>query len=212
MLALASFLFASPDSPRDGLVFAVPQLLGMSEAEAIGQLRAGDERVYERIYRVFQPRLVAVASQYTPVSVAEEIAQDVLTLLWERRDAWPESRGITTYLYASARNRARDYVRHQGVVGRVAAASVAENDVPGTGTMGTSPQATLEREEFGRAFVREVNRLPDGAKTAFTLRWVHGLSYSEIAAVMGAGEPAVRKQVSRARETLLIALQRYVEG
>jgi len=58
--------------------------------------------------------------------------------------------------------------------------------------------------EIGRALVRE------GARVAFTLRWVHQLSYPEIAEIMNVSEAAARKQVSRARESLLADLAGYI--
>jgi len=209
MHALAALLASSADTPRDGVVRAAPALLGMPEAEVVGRLRLDDERIYERVYRVFRPRLTAIAAEYVARGVAEEIAHDALAMLWERRHTWPPERGIATYLYAVARNRARDQLRHDGVVGRVVSEGIDAAETPGAGVAPPEPDAAIEQHELGRAFVRALRALPDGARTAFTLRWVHQLSYPEIAEIMTVSEAAARKQVSRARESLFDALAAY---
>jgi len=210
MSALATFLASAADGPRDGVIRAAPALLGIPEAEIIGRLRIDDERIYERLYRVFRPRLAAIAREYVSQAMADEIAHDVLTLVWERRATWPIERGLATYLYASARNRARDQIRHDGVVGRVVARGIEASETPAAGAPPGLPDAILERSELGQAFVRALRALPDGARVAFTLRWVHQLSYPEIAEIMNVSEPAARKQVSRARETLLTQLTAFL--
>jgi RNA polymerase sigma-70 factor (ECF subfamily) len=214
MRPAAAFLLSPPESHTDGAARIAPQLFGESEQSLIQRLRANDEPAYEQIYRVLRPRLVAIACEYVPMSVAEEIAQDVLALVWERRSTWPPARGLATYLYAAARNRAKDDLRHQGVVGRVAAVvtvTPSEHDIPGAGRPPGAPDAMVERAELGHAFVSALQRLPEGTRTAFTLRWVHQLGYPEVAEVMGISEGAARKQVSRARESLLAELREYVE-
>lgn len=210
MSACHAFLLSAPEGPRDGTGRVAPQLLGAPEAEVIDRLRAGDERTYEQVYRIFRPRLVSIAADYVMGAVAEEIAQEVLALLWDRREEWPRERGIATYLYAAARNRARDHARHQGVVGRASAGSVLAEESLGTGERPAQPDELAEQAELGRAFVRAFGALPEGARSAFTLRWVHQLGYPEVAEILGVSEPAARKQVSRAREMLLSALSGYI--
>lgn len=210
MNALSAFLSSMADGPRDGVVRAAPVLLGMPEAEIIGRLRLDDERIYERVYRVFRPRLAAIAREYVPSGIADDIAHDTLTLVWERRSTWPVERGLATYLYAVARNRARDHLRHEGVVGRVVAHGLDVVETPGAGAPPLGPDVLVERHELGQAFIKALRTLPEGARVAFTLRWVHQLSYPEIAQIMNVSEAAARKQVSRARESLLADLADYV--
>jgi RNA polymerase sigma-70 factor (ECF subfamily) len=186
-------------------------LLGTAEATLIEQIRAGDEAVYTRVYAFLAPRLIAIAQQHVPVSVAEEITQDVLLSLWEQRQPWPAARGITVYLYTVVRRRAIDHARHQGVVGRVEAAARVAEDSPGAGAAFPSPDEAVDRHDLAAAIERALEMLSERPRTAFVLRWIHQLGYAEVAEIMGVNEATARKLVSRARESLLELLRDYAQ-
>lgn len=202
-----AFLFGPDESRGGGPLRRADDVLGMPEAEAIESIRVGDEATYTRVYSAMFPRLVDIARAYVPVAVAEEIAQDALLMLWERRGEWPAMRGIAVHLYTVVRRRAIDQARHAGVVGRVAGVAVEEHEALGSGAPDIPADERVERNDLAAAIARAVARLPERPRTAFVLRWVHQLGYAEVANIMGITEVAARKQVSRAREALLEVLR-----
>ena len=57
-------------------------------------------------------------------------------------------------------------------------------------------------EELKRVVFSTIESLPDDLKTAISLRELDGLSYEEIAEVMGCPVGTVRSRIFRARETV----------
>jgi len=187
------------------------ELGGVSEQELIARLRTHDQTAFELIYRVFHPRLIAIAQGYVQsAAIAEELAQDTLLMVWERRMVWRDDDSFVVYAYATVRNRALKHVRHEGVVGRVAALAVVDEESPGQSARPESADDAIARADLITAITAALGRLPELQRTAFVLRWVHHLSYEEVAAVMQLSEVAVRKHVSRARATLVPIAMRLV--
>lgn len=205
-------LLASASESRGGGGERSVALFDVPEAELIARLRADDESVYQHVYAMLAPRLIAIAEGYVPAAVAEEVMQDALLELWANRSSWPAERGISVYLYTVVRHRAIDQARRLGMIGRVAAtAGVVQPDAPLGGSMPPErPDERIERHDLAASIARALALLPDRPRTAFTLRWIHQLSYADVATIMGISDVAARKHVSRARETLMDVLKTHL--
>jgi RNA polymerase sigma factor (sigma-70 family) len=211
MTALSALLCSAPGDPGPRAGKVTEDLFGISDAAVLDALRASSasaERMFERVYRVFHPRLVAIASGYVERAVAEELAQDVLFHVWDHRASWVPAHGIAVYLYAAARNRALKQLKHQGIAWRTAHTTISVADtIPGLGQASDTAHDRIERDDLLAYVDRALARLPELSRTAFTLRWIHQLAYAEVAVIMDIAEPAARKHVSRAREALLSVLR-----
>lgn len=206
-----ALLAASSEAYRGGPRPKLPELVDGSNAELVARLRLGSEAAFDTLYRAFHPRLVAIARTYVTVERAEELAQDMLTLVWERRTQWSPDEDLGIYLYASVRNRALSLVRHDRVVDRLEREATLSGNAVAMGQADEAADLRLEYEDVHTAIDRVLARLPEGMRTAFALRWVHELSYPEVAKIMGISEAAARKQVSRAREAVIPVLRRFAE-
>lgn len=185
-----------------------------TERELIVRLRHDDQGAFAAIYHVFHPRLIAIAESYVHSgAVAEELAQDTLLIVWDRRHQWGDDDSLVTYLYATVRNRALKYLRHQRVVGRVEDAAASEGHVFGASEYAEHPESAadlVESADLQAIVMHAVNRLPPMQRTAFLLRWVHQLNYDEIANIMEIAPTAARKHVSRARGILVPLVSRLL--
>jgi RNA polymerase sigma-70 factor (ECF subfamily) len=152
-----------------------------------------------RAYHV--PLVVFVVGYVRVVEVAEELVQDIMGRVWERRAVWEPQGSIGSYLYTAARNRAMNHVRHRKVVERVEAGVVDGDAAPGMG----SAQATDERiaaAELSGALHRAIDRLPARCRQAFLLRWQRQLSLAETAKAMGVARKTVERHWTLALKTL----------
>jgi RNA polymerase sigma-70 factor (ECF subfamily) len=189
-------------------------LVSVPDTELLACLRSADESTaesaFDTIYRTYYARLVALARPYTGRATAEELVQDVFASVWIRRTVVAPNGMLGVYLYASVRNAAISLNRHDRIVGRVEHSVLAEGDTLAMGAPEQRADSNVEYVELFAAMSRVLGSLSDGMRTAFTLRWIHELSYAEVAEIMGIAEPAARKQVSRAREAILPLLRRFV--
>jgi len=75
----------------------------------------------------------------------------------------------------------------------------------------SSPEHQLERAELSTILHRALAQLPPEYCEALVLREQIGLSYAEIAHIVGASESAVKVRVFRAKEKLRQLLAPYIE-
>ena len=81
------------------------------------------------------------------------------------------------------------------------------NQLPSTPSSG--PDRALERSQQASDVRRAIELLPDEFREAVVLREIEGLSYKEVAAVVGVPIGTVMSRLSRARERLKELLAEY---
>ena len=71
------------------------------------------------------------------------------------------------------------------------------------------PGVQLENQERASILFKNIDKLPDNQKVAFTLHHVEGLSYQEITEVMQTSLSAVESLIHRAKHNLRKSLGQY---
>lgn len=177
------------------------------DVQLVVRVRNGDEAALDEIFRNYAPALAAFVDGYVKsTAIAEEIVQDVFLWIVRNRERWTVKESIRSYLYGAARNRALDYLKHSVVEQRWAVRSQVSN--AGWEPMGEIPIDTqLVIAEQISALRRAIAKLPESRRTTLTLRWNHGLSYAEIAAIIGSSPKAVENQLNRTLNSLRKMLQ-----
>jgi RNA polymerase sigma-70 factor (ECF subfamily) len=125
----------------------------------------------------------------------DDLLQDITIAIWR---ALPRFRGECserTFIFRIAHNRAIAYItRRQLPVQDTADEVEVEDRRP-------NPEETLSAEQEGRRLLDAVQRLPVSHRQVVTLM-LEGLSYSEIADVLGISETNVGARLTRARQML----------
>lgn len=75
-----------------------------------------------------------------------------------------------------------------------------------------SPEETIHRQELWEALEKAIMELPLDYRMLITLRDIEGLSYGDIARVLGCTVAAVKAKLFRARTQLREKLRPYLEG
>lgn len=75
-----------------------------------------------------------------------------------------------------------------------------------------TPENQLFRDQLESAVHRAIRALPEDLRSAVTLRELEGLSYEEIAEVMGCPVGTVRSRIFRAREAIDRTVQAVMAG
>ena len=135
-------------------------------------------------------------------SDAEEVVQDVFVRVLEHRGSLDAIRDMRVWLVRIAWNLAIDRrrrIRPEQMDAQFAAALVS-------GSM--AADQALDEAERMQSVLRELDRLPRAERQALLLAAVEELGASEMAAVLGRSESAVRALVFRARTRLRERLER----
>jgi RNA polymerase sigma-70 factor (ECF subfamily) len=75
-----------------------------------------------------------------------------------------------------------------------------------------TPENQIFRDELEAVINQAIEELPEDLRTAVTLREYEGLSYEDIAEVMGCPVGTVRSRIFRGRETIDSRVLQLMEG
>jgi len=176
------------------------------------RLRAGDKSAFEELFRSYYDQLVSFASRIVGTSeTAEEVVQEVFLSIWRNRarnDFSPNN--LPAYLFGAVRKGATSHLRHSHVEQRWRErVTRGENHL----VLATATPAD-DQTRFNEVVVAvraAVDELPPRCREAFLLRRQRGLSYAEIAKVMGIAPKTVEVQIGAALRTLRARLARFYE-
>lgn len=125
---------------------------------------------------------------------AEDIVQDTLIRVWNKRDEWANVDSAEAYCLTIAHNLAID--RSQKMEARSVELTSETQEMPDALT----PEKELERDEQLRLVHRLINGLPEKQRTIIQLRDIEGKSYKEIADILEISEEQVKVNLFRARQ------------
>ena len=122
---------------------------------------------------------------------AEDVVQDTLIKVWNRRDEWAQFDSIEAYCLTIARNLAID--RSQKMEAQHIGLTPETQEMPDALT----PDRQLEDSEKLKLVHQLVNELPEKQRTILQLRDIEGKSYKEIADLLQVTEEQVKVNLFR---------------
>ncbi len=175
--------------------------------ELVLRAQRGDKRAFELLVNKYERKVQRLLSRLVrdPAEV-EDVTQEAFIKAFRALPTFRGESAFYTWLYRIAINTAKNYLAAQG---RKAPATVdlapedAENSADGEFSRDAS---TPEQELMSRQVAETVNSamdaLPEELRAAIMLREIEGMSYDEIAAIMGCPIGTVRSRIFRAREAI----------
>ena len=136
---------------------------------------------------------------------AEDAAQEALLKAWAGRESFDGRADPRTWLFAIARNHWRDRLRRGSV-------RPQERPMPMErlqSAASTGPPARAARAELAEALDRALDRLPPAQREALALRESEGLSFLQIAGVLGVPAATVKSRVRYALAKLAEELKPF---
>ncbi len=166
-----------------------------SDVLLVERAAGGDVRAFEVLVRRYQlPIIRLCVGMLGDRHAAEDAAQDVFFSVWRSLGRFRGDAQFSTWLFRVATNQClRDIRRRPAHTARV------PEDLPATEG---SPQGELEAAEGYAAVSAAVGRLSAEQRAALLLREVEGLTYDQIAEVLGVSMTAVKSRIYRARTEL----------
>ncbi|MBM4142571.1 MAG: sigma-70 family RNA polymerase sigma factor [Lentisphaerae bacterium] len=173
-----------------------------TERSLIERLRAGDTDAFARLFEKYRRGLLAyVRGVVRDEGLAEDVVQDCFVALARSAARINPARGVSGWLYRTARNRAIDVLRHRGfeaLPGEEFFAGGAAEAAAGT----SGPDAELMAGETARRLRGALAALPEREREVLTLRFDGGLTFNATARVLRRPLGTVLWQARRAVERL----------
>jgi len=177
----------------------------------VERVQEGDKQAFDILVKKYQHRIVVLVSRFLKDSAdVQDVTQEAFIKAYR---ALPNFRGESafyTWLYRIAVNTAKNHLVSLGR--RPPSVDLDVNDAEQfEGSLALKEQATPERlllkDEIQRVVTETIEGLSEDLRTAITLRELEGMSYEEIAEVMGCPVGTVRSRIFRARETIQVKLK-----
>jgi RNA polymerase sigma-70 factor (ECF subfamily) len=168
----------------------------VDDLSLLARCRAGDDEAFASLFRVHYPPLVRAAERLLrDRAAAEDVAQEVMLQLWRRRESLDGDVSLRAYLHQATRNRALNQLRHEKIV------HTAEPFVRGPSSLPGADAGAVTRE-LGIAAQEAIAALPADLRDAFQMSREDGLTYGEIAALLGVSVKTVEARMGRALKSL----------
>ena len=171
------------------------------ERSVLAAVSRGDKNAFAGLYDRHVSLVYGIAKRILgDPAQAEDVTQSVFTMLWAKPGSFGGG-NFAAWIARVARNAALDIVRS-------AAVRTREPEMP----IDIASDNDLEDEVFSRlqssAVVQALSTLPDDQRQAIEQAYFQGLSYSEVAARLGAPLGTVKSRIRTGLRRLWETLQR----
>jgi len=177
--------------------------VALVERHRCGDLQAFDE-VYERFGEMVYNLALRLAANREE---AADLTQEIFLRIYRHLGGFGGRSTLKTWVFRIAINHCRDRLsRHYPALQSIdddsqeGGVSIAD---PGRG-----PEDLAVAADEGRRVAEGLSRVPPVFREAVVLRDLEGLSYEEIAEVLGVRVGTVRSRIARGREQLRILLEK----
>ena len=174
---------------------------------ALSRFLSGDVLGFEQIVRYYGTMVFSLAARLVGPSDAEDVVQETFLRAYHGLAKFRGESSLKTWLYAIALNRAR---ARMGTLGRLRAMFVpgrSKEDDPfasldDAADPAASPEENAVLKERRVRLRAAIRALPEDFRAAVLLRDLEGLSYEEVAEVLGIPIGTVRSRLARGRALL----------
>ncbi len=128
---------------------------------------------------------------------AEDIVQDTLLKIWNRRDTWNQIENIEAFCFTMCRNLALDSIKRAGHDNQ----SLDDMTTQRPDRQATPSEQAIANDRI-QLVKRIVDHLPERQRSCIQLRDFEGKPYKEIAQILQMTEEQVKINIFRGRQTI----------
>lgn len=165
----------------------------------------GDKNAFNLLVVRYQNKLAHLVSRYVSASEVPDVVQETFIKAYRSLSLFKGESIFYTWLYRIAVNTAKNYLISQGrrpPSSDIDASEAESYDSAESLRDIDNPESLVLSKEVEKVVFEAIEALPDDLKTAITLREIDGLSYEEIAEIMGTPVGTVRSRIFRARDII----------
>ncbi|MBR9984643.1 MAG: sigma-70 family RNA polymerase sigma factor [Desulfosarcina sp.] len=187
----------------------------MHDEELILRLQRGDAWAFQLLVRRFRKKIFSIAFGITlDAEESRDIMQEVFLQVYRTFGDFRGDASLATWLHRITVNRSLNWKRRWARRFKwlhVSTDSTDSRSAPEPESDLPSPETRMANVQTRQRIGNALKMLPDQARTVFVLRELEGLTYEEIADVVGIKLGTVRSRLFHARKRLREILQPLME-
>jgi RNA polymerase sigma factor (sigma-70 family) len=172
----------------------------LDERELLDRIRERNVHAFERLYRLYQPRLARfLINLVQRPQLVEEVLDDTMMVVWQTAGTFRGASKVSTWIFAIAYRKALkakarwpDPVEEEPFDTRV--------------SPDPRPDEQLQHHRLHEALVDAMNQLSADHRAVVDLTYFHGMGYREIADIMACPVDTVKTRMFHARRRLKQAM------
>lgn len=190
----------------------LPSVVSLSDEDLMARVAEDDERAFPELVRRFQGRVTNLVSRIlNDRECADDLAQEVFVRVFVHRRNYRRGSKFSTWLFTIAANLAKNEIRRRVRKRNWFSLDALQELVNDSAIQLADPtegrESRMEREQLRDTVGRAIAAVPEKYRLSLVLRDIEGLSYEEIAQVLGIPGGTVRSRINRARGMLKRKLQ-----
>lgn len=184
--------------PTGVLTPELGMVLDVNGADVIEACQRGDDDAFQSLFESHGDRVYSIAYRYSgDAAAAMDIAQETFLKLLSCIQQFRGESSFESWLYRLVVNNCLDYHRRQRRF-----LTVADQVLDTFRAPRESALSDLLREERQERVQQIVAQLPEEQRIVVVLRYTEGLSYEEIADLLGCRKGTVASRLNRAHKSL----------
>jgi RNA polymerase sigma factor (sigma-70 family) len=170
------------------------------DRELLARVAAGDLQAFERMYRLYQPRLTRfLTTLLRRPQLIEEVLDDTMMVVWQTADRFRGSSKPSTWIFAIAYRKA-----HKARLRWPE--PVEEPDSDNRISEDPAPDDELHHQRLHDSLMQAMDQLSADHRAVVDLTYFHGMGYREIAEIVDCPVDTVKTRMFHARRRLRKAI------
>ena len=187
-----------------------------TDEELISRFQNGDERAYVELVNRYKDRLLNFVFQFLgDIEQAEDVVQDTMLRLYEKKHYYKEIAKFSTWIYTIARNLANTELRKKKKRKTTYLSQLSKERQFEIPAIQDDVDQSLQNEFINDRIQSAISNLPEHFKVVIILRDIQELSYEEISNIVEVPLGTIKSRINRARIQLqaeLIDLKQNNKG
>ena len=184
------------------------------DAELVAAWQSGDDDAFEELVRRHEKRVFRLLMRMMGSrEEAEDVAQETFISLYRHGKRFRAEARFSTFVYRVAANAAlnqrRSLGRGRARIEKLAVRQAAGDNLP---QQPRDPEDSTLGRELTQGVRDALNTLSPSLRMPVVLYDIEGLSYNEIAGILGVAEGTVKSRIHRARQALRGELKGLLPG
>lgn len=178
-------------------------------SELIKRACVGDEDAFGMIVNLYRQRIIGYCYRMLGAG-AEDAAQEIFIKFYLALDRFDTSKPISPFLFRIAHNHCLDILKKKGIRTQSLNTDAEEEQEIRIADEGPNPEELMKKAELRDAVNRALSAMSVLYRSPLIMWHVEGISYEEIAEIMGLPIGTVKARIHRGRNILQQKLLSFV--